>query len=154
MARLAIVGNGEFLTSGNLSIPFVRLSFYYISPSLIDPTGLTLQVVCSPACHSPFAKNLDSTTPTVNLTYADNTIPHWLATDGGGSWTGFTAMAMNPDGRVVGGATPGERYPETTVASGAVLTVTSPIPGYASEPAVAVVITLAGHPGSAEVWLI
>ncbi len=70
----------------------------------------------------------------INITYLGNSYPHWEATlpakvtGTAGYWTGFTGIATNPDGRIVGGAfNNGSFIPgDSLVKSGALLHLTFP----------------------------
>jgi len=126
-ANMTLKGSGDSLnwwTDGKLiKVLYANITLTFTSPSTLDPTRLNLSI-SRPGEKIAFGSSgvlLDE----IHLVYSANMFPHWLATLGKGTWTGFTGTTLNPSGSIVGGG-PSQVVQGDRIESGAVLTLTFP----------------------------
>lgn len=115
------------------SYGWANISIVFSGPRSLQPDRLVFYV--TNVTHEVQAPDLPYfsghwlTVPGINVTYPGNSYPNWVATfEKVNSWTGYTGVVTNPDGRIVGGSVSnGTFYPgDTAVNSSAILRLTFP----------------------------
>ncbi len=126
-ASLTQSGSGDSLTwwtDGKLTnVLYANITMIFTSPQTLDPSSLNL-AISKPGEKIAFGSG-EILVDSIHLAYCACQFPHWLATLGTGTWTGFTGTMLNPGGSIVGGA-PSQVVQGDRIESGAILTLTFP----------------------------
>jgi hypothetical protein len=153
LVNLSVVATGHYGFSLNGKVyvyPYANLTIRFASPSVLDPSRLNLTIT-GPGGKIAFGSS-GILLSGIHMAYSENSYPHWIATHGGGQWTGYTATVINPDGLVVGGTYASSGTKDEAIESGAIMTLTFPI-SVNSVRGYVLIASYQGTPGTVSITL-